>query len=124
MSSNLITATIKKQNKTMNKYIIINSETIQKRIEELEKSNILKQWRKDNETRNGHSSQQREAKEKIDLELNTLKQILSNSKPLEEELSKAFSAGMSYGIEQSIDYEKESPQPDLKTYINNLKLDI
>ena len=77
----------------MNKYIIVNAEIIQQRIEELEKSDILKQWKKDNETHNGHSSQQREAKAKIDLELNTLKQILSNSKPLKEELGKAFSAG-------------------------------
>jgi len=57
-------------------YRIVNAETIQKRIEELEKSDILKQWKKDNETHNGHSSQQREAKAKIDLELNTLKHII------------------------------------------------
>lgn len=99
----------------MKNYIIINSETIQKRIEELEK-----QYLKESNYNNRNSKIMGE----LDGELRTLKQILSNSKLLEEELSKAFSAGMSYGIEQSIDYEKESPQPDLKTYINNLKLDI
>jgi len=94
----------------MNKYIIVNAETIQQRINELKKPTV-------------HHDGIYVSDEQI-VEYVTLKRILSNSKPLEEELSKAFSAGMSYGIEQSIDYEKESPQPDLKTYINNLKLDI
>lgn len=99
----------------MNKYIIVNAETIKQRINDLEK-----QYLKESNYNNRNSRMMGE----LESELRTLKQILSNSKPLEEELSKAFSAGMSYGIEQSIDYEKESPQPDLKTYINNLKLDI
>lgn len=106
----------------MNKYIIVNAEIIQQRIEELEKSDILKQWKKDNETHNGHSSQQREAKAKIDLELNTLKQILSNSKPLEEELDKALKEGML--IQRTINDKVKIPATRIKDYINNLKLDI
>ena len=107
----------------MNKYKIVNAETIQKRIEECDKGISILQ-------RVAYSQSDKElevtniAIGKLYSKKETLKQILSNSKPLEEELKKAFSAGMSYGIEQSIDYEKESPQPDLKTYINNLKLDI
>ena len=68
----------------MNKYIVINSEDIQKRIEELKKSDTLKQWKIDTETHNGHSPQQSRQKAIIEVEINTLEQILSNSKPLEE----------------------------------------
>lgn len=88
----------------MNKYIIVNAETIQKEIEILE--NLPNSM-------------------VFHMKISTLKQILSNSKPLEEELKKAFSAGMSYGIEQALDvYEKTSPEPDLNTYISNINLDI
>lgn len=97
----------------MNKYIIVNAETIQQRIKDLKEEVIISESQGDKIRAAIETS-----------EMKAYEEILSNSKPLEEELSKAFSAGMSYGIEQSIDYEKESPQPDLKTYINNLKLDI
>ena len=89
----------------------------------MEKSDILKQWKKDNETRNGHSSQQREAKAKIDLELNTLKQILSNSKPLEEELSKAIESSIQ-SFESNAYEMPELIEEIRQDYINNLKLDI
>ena len=67
----------------MNKYIVINSEDIQKRIEELKESDILKQWKKDTETHNGHSPQQSRQKAIIEVEIN---QKIKNAQLIAKEI--------------------------------------
>ena len=91
-------------------YIIINKTAIQQRIEELEKERTKDKedfdWRGDKLS-----------------ELNTLKQILSQSISLNNEIEKAIQYGVN--IESSnirIDYEKYSSAEN--QYISNLKLDI
>ena len=94
----------------MIKYIVINSEDIQKRIEELEKSDEF-------------FSQGSFGEHKI------LKQILSNSKQLKRIIEDAFEAGEKRGYElpalqmrgMSV---KNTENPNKQDYINNLKLDI
>ena len=127
---------IKTNNMEKNKYIVINSEDIQKRIEELKESDILKQWKKDTETHNGHSPQQSRQKAIIEVEINTLEQILSNSKPLTPIIEDAFdesrrqhswAGGHIYGVGEY--GQEEEDLTDFKyvtkqDYINNLKLDI
>ena len=83
----------------MKNYVIIDADTIQKRIEELEKEIDDK---------------------KIDVEVqrlikHELKQILSNSAPIIPEIEKAYTAGMEF-----IGEDKGSPDE----YISNLKLDV
>jgi len=95
-----------------NRYIIINAETIQKRIEELE---ILKRIHCYKGSQPNENEFQR-----FNNEQTTLKQILSNSKPLEEELSKAFDAARERIKHPDWDYIYE----ESKDYIANLKLDI
>lgn len=102
-------------------YIIINKTAILKRIEELEKDSIHSEWEHDVRTHNGHSAQQREKKNKIDLELNTLKEILSQSTPLIPELQKTWNTA--YIDAMSIDEETYKPL-FFEDYIANLKLDI
>ena len=87
----------------MNKYIVINSEDIQKRIEELEKSDEF-------------FSQGSFGEHKI------LKQILSNSKPLTPIIENALKEGML--IQRTINDKVKIPATRIKDYINNLKLDI
>ena len=101
----------------MNKYIVINSEDIQKRIKELEKSDEF-------------FSQGSFGEHKI------LKQILSNSKPLTPIIEDAFdesrrqhswAGGHIYGVGEC--GQEEEDLTDFKyvtkqDYINNLKLDI
>ncbi len=94
----------------MNKYIIINSETIQKRIDE------LKLLYKNSEK----PSIQGIIYKRLSKELET---TLSNSKPLEKELSKAIESSIqnfesnAYEVPERIEEIKQD-------YINNLKLDI
>ena len=89
----------------MAQYAIINVETIQKRIEELE--NFYKTAKKV-----GMFT------DVIDKEIETLKQILSQSAPLLPEVSKAYDAGMLHKeLSQMFDYPKGR-------YLSNLKLDI
>ena len=105
------------------KYIVINSEDIQKRIEELEK-----QRNKDKEDFDWNG---------LNLgELNTLKRILSKSKPLTPIIEDAFdesrrqhswAGGHIYGVGEC--GQEEEDLTDFKyvtkqDYINNLKLDI
>jgi hypothetical protein len=113
---------IKTNNMEKNKYVVINSEDIQKRIEELKESDILKQWKKDTETHNGHSPQQSRQKAIIEVEINTLEQILSNSKPLTPIIENALKEGML--IQRTINDKVKIPATRIKDYINNLKLDI
>lgn len=96
-------------------YIIISKTAIQKRIEELEKDLIHSEWKHNIKTHNGHSPQQRERKNKVDLELNTLKEILSQSTPLIPEIEKAFGLGAA---------NNANGKPLLSEYISNLKLNI
>lgn len=87
----------------MNKYIVINSEDIQKRIKELEKTDEF-------------FSQGSFGEHKI------LKQILSNSKPLTPIIEDALKEGML--IQRTINDKVKIPATRIKDYINNLKLDI
>lgn len=87
----------------MNKYIVINSEDIQKRIEELEKSDEF-------------FSQGSFGEHKI------LKQILSNSKPLTPIIEDAFDEGRIRGF--ACGQSEEFFNNEKQDYINNLKLDI
>ena len=103
-----------------NEYIIINKTTIQKRIAELKRNPILFQWEHNIETHNGHSPQQREEKNKIDLELNTLDDILSDSVLLLPEIEKAFEAGRKL----SVDGFEEEDEKDYRKFISQLKLPI
>lgn len=106
-------------------YIIINKTAIQKRIEELEKDSIHSEWEHNIKTHNGHSPQQRERKNIVDLELNILTEILSESTPLIPEIEKAFEAGNNYGYDSgNMDEGYSLNFKDKKDYISNLKLDI
>ncbi len=104
-------------------YIIINKSNLLKRIEELRKDPIHLEWEHNIKTRNGHSPQQRERKRTIDLELNTLKEILSQSTPLIPEIEKAFDEG--FNSEEEV-YKGNSTGKIIgkQDYISNLKLDI
>ena len=82
-----------------NEYIIINKTAIQKRIEELEATDTAS-W----EYQLG--------------QINTLKQILSQSTPLISEIERSID----YGIRKSFSSKKHG---EIKQdYISNLKLDI
>ena len=89
----------------MAQYAIINVETIQKRIEELENFYMT-------------AKKVGMFTDVIDKEIETLKQILSQSTPLLPEVSKAYDAGMLHKeLSQMFDYPKGR-------YLSNLKLDI
>jgi hypothetical protein len=83
------------------KYIIINAEAIQKRIEELENYTYA--------TQNIYLEGKNEG------ELSCLLNLLSQSTPLIPEIDRAYWAGM-----QFVGEDKGSPNE----YISNLKLDI
>ena len=89
----------------MAQYAIINVEAIQKRIEELENFYMT-------------AKKVGMFTDVIDKEIETLKQLLSQSTPLLPEVSKAYDAGMLHKeLSQMFDYPKGR-------YLNNLKLDI
>ena len=92
----------------MNKYIVINSEDIQKRIKELV---LLDEKYTDDPNSLGTLSR-----------INTLKHILSNSKPLTPIIENALKEGML--IQRTINDKVKIPATRIKDYINNLKLDI
>lgn len=106
----------------MIKYIVINSEDIQKRIEELEPISI-------------HNCKVGEYDSEGQV-IDELKQILSNSKPLTPIIENAFdesrrqhswAGGHIYGVGEC--GQEEEDLTDFKyvtkqDYINNLKLDI
>ena len=79
-------------------YVIINSDTIQKRIEEIENTDSAN-W----EGQLG--------------KIQALKYVLSQSIPLNEELEKAFDIGRNYQRDLDIINSKEN-------FISNLKLSI
>jgi hypothetical protein len=94
-----------------NKYIIINAETLRKKIEELEV------WSKHNEKVGEYDSESAIISE--------LKEILSNSIPLEREIEKAFEAGDSYRYwENNGSRSQPSDILNREDYINELKLEI
>ena len=101
------------------KYVIINAEAIEARIEELKKD--YKQKAEINE--NQWCSI-------IAGEIIALKRILSQSTPLITEIEKAFTKGERYGWDSqksigNIDEMKEKIKlQSLENYISNLKLDI
>ena len=89
----------------MAQYAIINVETIQKRIDELENFYMT-------------AKKVGMFTDVIDKEIETLKQLLSQSTPLLPEVSKAYDAGMLHKeLSQMFDYPKGR-------YLSNLKLDI
>jgi len=85
----------------MSKYIIINAEAIQKRIEELKPKNIIQ----------AH-------------EVSILKEILSQSTPLIPEIEKAHNVGRNYGCYLQGGSYDHNDNIDSEDYISNLKLDI
>lgn len=87
----------------MSKYVIIDAETIQKRIDELESFCVT-------------ARKVGMVTDAIDREIKTLKQILSQSTPLIPEIEKAWVDGFSRPDQ---DYEEQK-----QDYISNLKLDI
>ena len=88
----------------MSKYVIIDEEAIQKRIEELESLS-----KKDKE---GYNLYQ--------IVIVELKQLLSQSTPLIPKIEKAFEAGRKLTLDS---FEEEDFQ-DYENHISNLKLDI
>jgi len=91
----------------MKNYIILNKETIQKRIDELKN-------KRDVEHNKGHDKSAMRYENTI-LEL---KHLLSQSIPLIPEIEKAFTEG------QKSLKEKVLPKKTATVYISNLKLDI
>lgn len=89
----------------MTQYAIINIETIQKRIEELEKQRLLEL--KDDFYDTLYLG-----------EINSLKQILSQSTPLIPEIEKAYDAGIK---DKELSQMFDNPKG---RYVYNLKLDI
>ena len=88
-------------------YIIINKKAIQQRIEELEK----------------------QFKGKVGYnmalgEIQSLKQILSQSTPLIPEIEKAHNVGTNYGCYLQGGSYDQNDNIDVEDYISNLKLDI
>jgi hypothetical protein len=95
----------------MSKYVIIDVETIQKRIEELEKEMFFLNWNA------------KDAYEDIG-KLSAYKKILSQSTPLIPEIEKAFYAGVKSRFDNIGKPTIDSVIQDEKDYISNLKLDI
>ena len=91
-----------------NKYIVINSEDIQKRIEELKKPIA-------------HYDGIYVSDEQI-AEYEALEEILSKGKPLTPIIENALKEGML--IQRTINDKVKIPATRIKDYINNLKLDI
>ena len=90
----------------MSKYIIVNAEAIQKRIEELEK------WSKE--------FYYREGIDEYDFAKEELEQVLSQSTPLIPEIEKAFKAAkIPYKVNDYGTFGYENAEH----YISNLKLD-
>lgn len=95
------------------KYAIINIETIQKRIDDLET------WSKHNEKVGEYDSE--------GAIISELRQLISESTPLIPEIEKAFDEGKAVGIISylpSHSLNKELYNERKEHYINNLKLDI
>lgn len=91
--------------KIMSKYIIIDAEAIQKRIEELK---FQREREPDNYTQSF-----------LDGKIKQLKQILSQSTPLIPEIEKAFDEGTRWHI-----LNRELYNERKQDYISNLKLGI
>ena len=89
----------------MAQYAIINVETIQKRIDELENFYMT-------------AKKVGMFTDVIDKEIETLKQLLSQSTPLLPEVSKAYDAGM---LHKELSQMFDNPKG---RYLSNLKLDI
>lgn len=89
----------------MAQYAIINVETIHKRIDELENFYMT-------------AKKVGMLTDVIDKEIETLKQILSQSTPLLPEVSKAYDAGM---LHKELSQMFDNPKG---RYLNNLKLEI
>lgn len=90
---------------TMNKYIIVDADAIQKRIEELGKPFAHYDG--------VYVSERQYAQIEI------LEEILSQSTPLIPEIEKAFYAGCSYTIGSHENFKQT--HPNKKEYISNLK---
>ena len=86
-------------------YVIINKKAIQKRIEEIEE--LLKKQQVD------FSYQ---------VELDVLKEILSQSTPLFPEIEKAFDAGNAYCVGSHQIFEQTHSNKE--NYISNLKIEL
>ena len=105
-----------------NNYVIINSDTIQKKVEELNKTFRIKSEEKQALKKLVYSDNADEilllGTEMYGLEVSIeeLQNILSQSIPLNEELEKAFRNGSRYGGEDQTYFARD--------YISNLKLSI
>lgn len=123
----------------MSKYIIIDSEAIQKRIEELEKElQYHEDWYKkarENYDRDrkfwgqaddGEMRVASDAVSENQNEIKILNQILSQSTPLIPEIEKAFDTG--HCLSGRSNFRKETKEYksyiNKQDYISNLKLDI
>lgn len=93
------------------KYIIINKLTLEKRIEELETKKL----------QNPYSAYHTQP---LQVEINTLKQILSQSTPLIPEIEKAIEYGMLEGSGAELSEITDEVTEHQQDYISNLKLDI
>jgi len=98
----------------MSKYVIINEEVIQKKIEEWEA-----EWRKCFEAPVGEFNHDYAIK--LQQAIDTAREFLSQSTPLVPELQKTWNAAYTDAL--SIDEETYKPL-FFKDYITNLKLDI
>ena len=101
----------------MSKYVIINSEAIQKRIEEWEVE--LQECFKApiGEFNSHYVSTLQQA-------ITTAGEILSHSTPLIPEIEKAWKSGEEYGVCDWADFMGEPAPINKQGYISNLKLDI
>ena len=122
----------------MSKYVIIDSEAIQKRIEDLEKElQSHEAWyekARENYNRDrkiwgqAHDGEMRlasHAASEVRNEIKTLKQTLSSSTPLIPEIEKAFDAGYDLNTWEQLEIpNEERDYLNEQDYIKNLKLDI
>ena len=93
----------------MKNYVIIDADTIQKRIEELEWSlgNIPESYIPKHEA-----------------QIYALKELLSQSTPLIPQIEKAYNTGTNYGIYLQGGSYDPNDNIDIEDYISKLKLDI
>ena len=97
----------------MSKYIIIDAEAIQKRIEDLKESLAISESNQD-KIRAGIER----------FEIKQLEWCLSQSTPLIPEIEKAHNVGRNYGCYLQGGSYDHNDNIDSEDYISNLKLDI
>lgn len=96
-------------------YIIINKSKILERIEELKLQKVNLNLAYDSEI---------DALGEINMEINTLNNVLSNSTPLIPEIEKAFDKGNYETLKHYDSNDKSGYLRDKENYISDLKLNI